>query len=195
MATVSFHLKDPKANKPTPVFILFNPHNGTPRVRIYTGEKILPAYWTGGNVQQALTKGRSINAELKRTHETLNASLTRMSKRLLAYWNEYRSQGKLPSDTQLREAVEPEAAPAAPAPAPCPLADLLAYKDRHARTRQPNTVKALGTLYNHLVRYEQLSGQALTYEGFTKNFGTISPLTFSTQPDYKTTVSPSSWLT
>ncbi|WP_157780890.1 site-specific integrase [Hymenobacter sedentarius] len=170
MATVSFHLKDPKAEKPTTIYIWFNPQNGNDRVRIYTGEKILPIYWAGGDVQQARVKGRDIDAELKRTHETLNLNLARMSKRLLACWNECRSQDTLPSAAQLREAIEPEAAPAAPAPPPRPLIDLLAYKERHAITRRPNTVKAIGTLYNHLDRYEQHRGKTLTYEGFTKKF-------------------------
>ena len=170
MATVSFHLKEPKADKPTAVFIWFNPQNGQPRIRLYTGDKILPALWAGGDVQQAITKGRTLDDDVKRANAAINANYSRMSKRLLAYWAECRAQGVLPTADELRQSIEPEAAPEPAAAVPRPLPDLLAYKERHARTRRPNTVKALGTLYNHLDRYEQATGQPLQYAGFTLQF-------------------------
>ncbi|WP_375433836.1 tyrosine-type recombinase/integrase [uncultured Hymenobacter sp.] len=170
MATVSFHLKEPKAEKPTAIFIWFNPQNGQPRIRIYTGDKILPALWAGGDVQRAITKGRTLDPDVKRANEALNVNNDRMSKRLLAFWNDCRAAGTLPTPEALRQVIEPEAAPEAPAALPRPLPDLLAYKERHARTRRPNTVKALGTLHNHLERYEQVTGQPLGYAGFTLQF-------------------------
>jgi integrase len=170
MATVSFHLKEPKVDKPTAIFIWFNPQNGQPRVRLYTGDKIHPSQWVGGDVQRAITKGRNIDPEVKRTNEALNANNERMSKRLLAYWGECRAQGTLPTAEQLREAIEPEVAPEPAVARPLPLPDLLAYKERHARTRRPNTVKALGTLYNHLDRYAQTTGRPLEYTDFTVQF-------------------------
>lgn len=170
MANVSFHLKEPKSDKPTAIFIWFNPLNGQPRIRIYTGDKIYPEYWHAGDVQRAVTKGRGLDVDVKKANETLNTNLDRMSKRLLAYWGECRAQGVLPSAEQLRQVIEPEAAPEAPVAVPRPLPDLLAYKERHARTRRPNTVKALGTLYNHLNRYEQTTGQPLEYASFTMQF-------------------------
>jgi integrase len=170
MATVSFHLKEPKVDKPTAIFIWFNPQNGQPRVRLYTGDKIHPSQWAGGDVQRAITKGRSIDPEVKRTNEALNVNNERMSKRLLAYWGECRAQGSLPTAEQLRAAIEPEVASEPAAARPLPLPDLLAYKERHARTRRPNTVKALGTLYNHLDRYAQTKGRALEYTDFTVQF-------------------------
>lgn len=170
MATTSFHLKEPKVDKPTAIFIWFNPQNGQPRVRLYTGDKIHPSQWAGGEVQRALTKGRGFDPELKRTNEALNANNERMSRRLLAYWAECRAQGVLPTAEQLREAIEPEAAPEPAPERPRPLPDLLAYKERHARTRRPNTVKALGTLYNHLDRFATATGRALEYTDFTAQF-------------------------
>lgn len=170
MATVSFHLKEPKVDKPTAIFIWFNPQNGQPRVRLYTGDKIHPSQWAGGDVQRAITKGRNIDPEIKRANEALNANNERMSKRLLAYWGECRAQGTLPTAEQLRESIEPEVAPEPAASRPLPLPDLLAYKERHARTRRPNTVKALGTLYNHLDRYAQTTGRSLEYTDFTVQF-------------------------
>ncbi len=170
MATVSFHLKEPKVDKPTAIFMWFNPQNGQPRVRLYTGDKIHPSQWAGGDVQRAITKGRTIDPELKRANEALNANNERMSKRLLAYWGECRAQGVLPTAEQLREAIEPEAAPEPAPERPRPLPDLLAYKERHARTRRPNTVKALGTLYNHLDRFATATGRTLEYSDFTAQF-------------------------
>lgn len=170
MATVSFHLKEPKADKPSAIFIWFNPQNGQPRIRIYTGDKIHPDQWAGGDVQRAITKGRLIDPDLKRTNEALNTNHERMSRRLLAYWADCRALGVLPTPEQLRQAIEPEAAPEAPVAAPRPLPDLLAYKERQARTRRPNTVKALVTLYNHLHRYEEITRKPLEYAGFTIQF-------------------------
>lgn len=170
MATVSFHLKEPKVDKPTAIFIWFNPQNGGPRVRLYTGDKIHPSQWAGGDVQRAITKGRNIDPEIKRVNEALNVSNERMSKRLLAYWGECRAQGSLPTAEQLRAVIEPELAPEPAAARPRPLPDLLAYKERHARTRRANTVKALVTLYNHLDRYAQTTGRSLEYTDFTVQF-------------------------
>ena len=170
MATVSFHLKNKNADKPTPIFIWFNPQNGQPRIRIYTGDKILPSNWAGDKIQMAITKGRSIDPEVKRTNEAINANHERMSKLLLAYWAEARAQGKLPTDDELRAVVEPEIAIQQTIERPSPLPDLLAYKERHGRTRSPNTVKALVTLYNHLQRYEQAIRRPLEYTSFTIQF-------------------------
>ena len=170
MATVSFHLKEPKVDKPTAIFIWFNPQNGGPRVRLYTGDKIEPSLWAGGDVQRAITKGRAFDPDVKRVNEALNANNERMSKRLLTYWGECRAAGILPTAEQLRAVIEPEAT-AEPVPSrPLPLPDLLAYKERHARTRRPNTVKALGTLYNHLERYAATTGRTLEYAQFTGQF-------------------------
>lgn len=170
MATVSFHLKEPKVDKPTAIFIWFNPQNGQPRVRLYTGDKIHPDLWAGGDVQRAIAKGRSIDPEIKRANEALNTNNERMSRRLLAYWSECRAQGTLPTAEQLREAIEPALAPE-PAPTrPLPLPDLLAYKERKARTRRFNTARAIAPLYTHLHRYEATIGRSLEYQDFTVQF-------------------------
>jgi integrase len=170
MATVSFHLKEPNGDKPTAIFIWFNPQNGGPRLRIYTGDKILPVLWSGGAVQRAITKGRTLDPDVKRANEALNANNERMSKRLLAFWGECRATGILPTADALRQAIEPEAAPEAPADLPRPLPDLLAYKERQARILRPNTIKAYLTLYNHLQYYEGRMGRFLEYKDFTLQF-------------------------
>jgi integrase len=170
MATVSFELKVPKADKPTAIRILFNPQNGQRRIKIYTGDKILPSHWTAGSVQRAITKARGLDTETKRANELINANNERMSTRLLEYWGECRAKGILPTEDELRTVIEPEPAPEPTPDRPLPLPDLLAYKERHARTRRPNTVKALGTLYNHLHRYEEVTKRHLEYSSFTVHF-------------------------
>ena len=83
MATVSFHLKEPNGDKPTAIFIWFNPQNGQPRVRLYTGDKLVPEQWEGGNVQRAKTPKRGPETE---RNKAINANNERMQKRLLDYY-------------------------------------------------------------------------------------------------------------
>ncbi|WP_310394170.1 tyrosine-type recombinase/integrase [Hymenobacter sp.] len=167
MATVSFHLKDPKSAKPTAVFIWFNPTNGQPRIRLYTGEKILPAHWTGADVQRANEKARGLDEETRKTNARLNKSLDRMSARLLAFWGDMRAEGKLPSAEQLRAVIEPQAE--APAPElPRPLPDFVAWLVRLERENAANTIKGRRSTYRHLVRFTQSSGHELDYADFTR---------------------------
>lgn len=170
MATVSFHLKEPKADKPTAIFVWFNPQNGQARIRLYTGDKIHPDYWTGGDVQRALTKGRNIDPELRRVNEALNANNERMGKQLLAFWGECRASGILPSAEVLRQVIEPEAAPQILPPLPPLLIDLLVFKERRAQVLRPNTIKAYKTLHNRLQQYEAVIGYPLRYTDLTLNF-------------------------
>lgn len=170
MATISFHLKEPKLDKPSAIFMWFNPQNGQPRIRLYTGDKIHPDQWTGGDVQRALTKGRNIDPEIKRANEALNANNERMSKRLLTYWSECRAIGILPSAEALRQVIEPEVAPETVPPPPPLLTDLLAFKDRRSRVLRPNTIKAYKTLHNTLKQYESVTGSTLRYADLTLNF-------------------------
>ena len=170
MATISFHLKEPKLDKPSAIFMWFNPQNGQPRIRLYTGDKIHPDQWTGGDVQRALTKGRNIDPEIKRANEALNANNERMSKRLLTYWNECRATGILPSAEVLRQIIEPEVAPETAPPPPPLLTDLLAFKERRSRVLRPNTIKAYKTLHNTLKQYESVTGWPLRYADLTLNF-------------------------
>jgi integrase len=167
MATVSFHLKDNKSAKPTAVYIWFNPQNGVPRIRIYTGEKILPAHWAAGDVQRAIEKARGLEEETRKTNARLNKSLERMSGLLLGFWGECRAAGKLPSAEQLRALVEPQVE--APVPeVPRPLPDFEAWLARLEQKNADNTVKSCSATYNHLVRFAQASGQELEYADFTR---------------------------
>lgn len=167
MATVSFHLKEPNGDKPTAIFIWFNPQNGDPRIRIYTGDKIHTGQWDGGDVQRAKTPKRGPDTEL---NKAINANNERMAKRLLGYWADCRALGTLPTAEQLRDAIEPEA-PAAEAPErPQPLLDFAAYLERMVKKSSPNTVRSHRTTYNHLTRFMEKSRRSLEYADLTREW-------------------------
>ena len=172
MATVSFHLKEPNGEKPTAIFIWFNPQNGGERIRIYTGDKIRPDQWEGGEEQRAKTPRKGAESE---SNKRINGSNDRMRKRLLDYWQECRAVGWLPTAKQLRAVVEPEEA-AAPAPEhPHPLSDFVTYLERMTKKNTPNTVKSHRTTYNHLVAFASQSRRSLEYAdlsiGWKDRFG------------------------
>ena len=167
MATVSFHLKEPSGDKPTAIFIWFNPQNGDPRIRIYTGDKIHPGQWEGGDVQRAKTPKRGPDTEL---NKAINANNERMAKRLLKYWADCRALGTLPTAEQLRNTIEPEA-PATEAPeCPQPLLDFAAYLERMVKKSSPNTVRSHRTTYNHLTRFVEKSRRPLEYADLTREW-------------------------
>lgn len=160
MATVSFHLKEPNGEKPTAIFIWFNPKNGSGRTRIYTGDKIKPDQWDGGGEQRAKTPRRG--AETDR-NKAINLNNERMRKRLLDCWQDCRAAGILPTADELKAVVEPHA-PATLAPdLPQPLSDFEAYLGRMTTKNSPNTVKSHRTTYNHVVAFAKQSRRPLEY--------------------------------
>jgi|SRR6476661_1694230 len=167
MATVSFHLKEPNGEKPTAIFIWFNPQNGSSRVRIYTGDKIRPDQWEGGEEQRARTPKRGTETD---RNKAINANNERMKKRLLDYWQECRAAGILPSAEQLRAVIEPEAAAAQMTERPQPLSDFITYLERMAKKNSPNTVRSHRTTYNHLSTFIEKSGRTLDYADFTREW-------------------------
>lgn len=164
MATVSFHLKEPSGNRPTALFIWFNPQNGQPRVRIYTGDKIHPEQWEGGNVQRAKTPKRGPDTE---RNKDINTNNERMSMRLLGYWDKCRAEGILPTAEQLRAVIEPQAPVAEPERSQ-PLADFAAYLERMAEKNAANTVKSHRSTFNHLTHFAAETRKALDYSDFTR---------------------------
>lgn len=164
MATVSFHLKEPNGDKPTAIFIWFNPQNGQPRIRIYTGDKIHPDQWEGGDAQRAKTPKRGAETE---RNKTINTSNERMSKRLLSYWDECRADGLLPTAEQLRAVVEPQA-PTVEPERPQPLTDFAVYLERMAAKNTANTVKAHRSTFRHLMNFVAFTRKPLGYSDFTR---------------------------
>ena len=167
MASISFHLKEPNGDKATAIFIWLNPQNGTSRIRLYTGDKIHPSQWEGGDIQRARTPKRGPETD---RNKAINANNERMSKRLLTYWDECRALGTLPSSEELRRVIEPEA-PAAMAPdRPQPLPDYTAFLARKVGKYADNTIKSHTTTHNHLVRYVSLSRHPFEYADFTRDW-------------------------
>lgn len=164
MATVSFHLKEPNGDKPTAIFIWFNPQNGQPRVRIYTGDKIHPDQWEGGDTQRAKTPKRGAETE---RNKTINISNERMSKRLLSYWDECRAEGLLPTAERLRAVVEPQA-PTVEPERPQPLTDFAVYLERMAAKNTANTVKSHRSTFRHLMNFVAFTRKPLMYSDFTR---------------------------
>jgi integrase len=164
MATVSFHLKEPNGEKPTAIFIWFNPQNGGDRVRIYTGDKIHPGQWDGGEEQRAKTPKRGAETDRNRA---INANNERMKKRLLDYWQECRAAGWLTTAEQLRAVIEPEDTAAPALERPRPLSDFVTYLERMTKKNTPNTVKSHRTTYNHLVTFTGQSRRPLEYADLT----------------------------
>ena len=159
MASISFHLKDPKSSKPTAVFILFNADGK--RTKIYTGYTIHPDQWDTGE-QQALTRRQS------QTNSSMNSGLKRMADVLADYYARARAQGVLPSAEDLRVVVEPQEK--VPVEVPQLLPDFAAYVSRLATTRRPATAKSAKTTYNHLLAYQTHSRKPLEYANLTMAF-------------------------
>ncbi|OGX87029.1 hypothetical protein BEN47_11970 [Hymenobacter lapidarius] len=167
MATVSYHLKEPGGDKPTALFIWFNPQNGQPRIRIYTGDKIHPDQWEGGDAQRAKTPKRGPETE---RNKAINTNNERMAKRLLDHWAQCRAAGKLPTAEELRAVVEPEV-PGTPEPERFrPLPDFLAYLSRMEKKNSPNTVRSHRTTYNHLAVFVAKSSRSLEYSDMTREW-------------------------
>ncbi|OWP63501.1 hypothetical protein CDA63_08990 [Hymenobacter amundsenii] len=162
MATVSFHLKEPKADKATAIFILLN--GDGQRVKIYTGERIAPEQWSKAE-QKAKTRGRGIESD---TNATINSSLANMAKLLETYYSKQRAVGIIPSPASLRAVVEPQ--PEEKQERPRPLPDFADYLERIALTRRPATRRSIGTTYNHLVAYEKVTRRSLEYDDLTATF-------------------------
>ena len=162
MASISFHLKDPKADKPTAIFILVN--GDGQRVKVYTGEKIHPSQWDKGE-QKAKTRGRGIESE---ANGIINSSLANMGKLLETYYAKQRAAGVIPSAESLRVVVEPKLEKSEERPQPLP--DFADYLQRVALTLRPATRRSVGTTYNHLVEYEKRTRKTLEYTDLNPTF-------------------------
>lgn len=162
MASISFHLKDPKADKPTAIFILLN--GDGQRVKVYTGEKIHPAQWDKAE-QKAKTRGKGIESE---ANGIINSGLANMGKLLETYYAKQRAIGIIPSAESLRLVIEPK--PEKSEDRPQPLPDFADYLQRIGLTLRPATRLSVGTTYNHLVAYEKYARRPLEYTDLTRTF-------------------------
>jgi hypothetical protein len=108
MATISFHLKDPEADRSTAIFALLTIDRRN-RVKVYTGQSIHPSKWLKAD-QRAQVRGRG-----NELNGHLNDALAGIGKRLLLAYAEHLAAGTVPTAAALREAAAPERA-ASPTP-------------------------------------------------------------------------------
>jgi integrase len=107
MVSAGLYLKDPKAEKPTPIYILLNPGRGKPTTKIYTGLSIQPDQWTAGKVQRARTRGKGQADNAAAT----NTNLERMVALVLQFYSNQTAQGHQPTAQELRDSIEPDQEP------------------------------------------------------------------------------------
>lgn len=97
MATVSFLLKAPKADRPTPIFA-FVAFDGQ-RVKVYSGLSVHPKQWVKAE-QRAQLRGYPANG-------LLNDALDLLEEKLLASYAERRATGDTPTTETLRMLSQP----------------------------------------------------------------------------------------
>lgn len=159
MPSASFHLKDPKSDKPTAIFILFNADGK--RTKIYTGYTIHKDEWDKDEQKARIRRHDPGNG-------TLNLGLKRMADVLNTYYAEARSRGVLPRTEDLRAAIEPQEEVQEKKPLLLP--DFAAYVSRLVATRRPATAKSAKTTCNHLAAYQRQTRKPLEYESLNMSF-------------------------
>jgi integrase len=177
MASITFFLKEPNLDRPTP--IIARVAVGGRKVEVYTGLRIEPRRWIQA-AQQAQTRGYALAGQL-------NTALAAQRIQLEAYLLTALAAGLVPTPEQLRRVLDPTPVDALVVPAPLPAAEVpaddtpaepaaldllaayvawdLAQADRRSpRTRQANTA----TL-NHLRAFTAATG-------YPVDFGHINPV-------------------
>jgi len=159
MATVSFHLKEPGADRPTAIYALLT-IDRRHRIKVYTGQSLHPDKWVKAEQRaQVRGKGNELNGHL-------NDALDGISKRLLLAYSTHLAAGTLPTAAQLKEA----AAPVAPEPeaAPVAVADLLGtfttWIANRALTHTPNTLRTYRTTLRHLKDFQTVAKYPVAFD-------------------------------
>ena len=168
MATVSFHLKEPGADRPTAVFALLT-IDRRHRIKVYTGQSLHPSKWIKAD-QRALVKGRG-----NELNGHLNDALAGVAERLLLAYSRHLAAGTVPTAAQLKEAAAPErvAEPEA-APAASGRYFWQCYEEWVSYTRAAGTVRtaqAHATAGRHLREFEEANGYALDFDTLTPTVG------------------------
>ena len=168
MATVSFHLKEPAADRPTAVYALLT-IDRRHRIKVYTGQSIHPGKWVKAE-QRAQVRGKG-----NEQNGHLNDALDGIGERLLLAYAEHLGAGTLPTAAALREAAAPEK-PAEPAPAPPTpgghfwhrFEEWLSFT-RNTGTR--GTAQGHATAGRHLREFSQTTGYAVDFDTLTPAVG------------------------
>lgn len=171
-ASAKFHLTRPQPKtpaaqqEPTAIFLLL--YGDGKQIKMPTGESILPAEWDSAE-QRAKVGGRGRLKQSER-NTLLNASLVRMGRAAVAYYDKGRAAGKLPTQDELRTAIKAEDPNAPAAQQPQPLLDFAERLARMVGLYAANTIKSHNTTYQHLSRYAGLSRRPLEYTHLTREW-------------------------
>ncbi|QNH60994.1 site-specific integrase [Hymenobacter sediminicola] len=164
MATVSFHLKEPKAERPTAIFALLTIDRRT-RIKVYTGRSIHPRQWLAGE-QKAQERGYPDNP-------SLNTALSTQGKQIEECYAAYLAQGLVPTAAQLKEAAAPKLQPEAAAPPAAGLQfwDYFAEWVELARLRgKARSASVYDTTGRHLRGFEKKAKYAVGFDTITPAF-------------------------
>jgi integrase len=165
MATISYHLRNAKADEPTPIFMLL--YADGKQTKVKTGLRIHPNQWdTQG--QKAKTRGKGIAS----TNGQTNDDLAGMGQRAIDFYGQQRLTGRLPSGVEIWEAIKPLVGEAVVAveDTPQPLADFKAYIEGAKDKVSAATIKSKGTTFGHLTKFSESLPRPLAYTDFTREF-------------------------
>jgi integrase len=166
MATVSFHLKEPGADRPTAIFALLT-IDRRHRIKIYTGQSIHPDKWIKAE-QRAQVRGRGNDL-----NGHLNDALEGIGERLQLAYSDCLAAGYVPTAAALREAAAPER-PAEPEAAPVAGSFWQRFEEWVNYTRAAGnraTAQAHATAGRHLREFGQSQGYAIDFETLTPTVG------------------------
>ncbi|MBD2722205.1 site-specific integrase [Hymenobacter armeniacus] len=173
MVSITFFLKEPRQDRPTPLIarLAFQGQ----KVKVYVGLKVEPRKWIQA-AQQFQTRG---NNQAGRLNDMLAAMRTRLEN----YYLDAIAAGTLPTAEQLRQAIEPELTPAeAPAPplaaevepeapaGPGLLAAYLAWDVALQHQVRPATRASNATTYKHICHFQERSGYRVDFDTMTPVF-------------------------
>lgn len=168
MATVSFHLKEPGADRPTAIFALLT-IDRRHRIKIYTGQSIHPHKWLKAD-QRAQVRGRG-----NELNGHLNDALAGISERLLITYGEHIANGTVPTAAALRASAALER-PVEPSPASASAGGLFwqRYAEWVSYTRDAGTVATAqghATAGRHLKEFAEANGYAIDFDTLTPTVG------------------------
>ncbi|WP_324671481.1 site-specific integrase [Hymenobacter sp. GOD-10R] len=159
MATVSFHLKEPQADRPTAIYALLTIDRGN-RLKIYTGQSIHPSKWIKDDQRaKERGKGNELNGHL-------NDALNGIQDRLLTTYAEHLAAGALPTAAQLKAAAAPVAI--TPKVPQLDKADLLTvfteWIASRSLTHTPNTLRTYRTTLRHLRDFQSAAKYPVAFD-------------------------------
>jgi integrase len=163
MATISYHLRNAKADEPTPIFMLL--YADGKQTKVKTGLRIHPNQWdTQG--QKAKTRGKGIAA----TNGQTNTDLASMGKRAVEFYGQQRLVGRLPTGVEVWEAIKPTVGGVVVEDAPQPVPDFRQWLEDSSGQVSAGTIKCRRNVLKHLVEFNETLRRPLAYADLTREF-------------------------